>query len=139
MGIHSGRWDNVYKMGSGKRMGWRQKQAKYCDMRKRVLNERYSSTLSQAYLLPSLQNRHCADRVRFSEIYNRLLCETENMKVVYSPYINELFDRNFDEECERLNSIILNFKELEGWDENYVAPDYDKLHSQLNKERRMGQ
>ena len=139
MGIHSGRWDNVYKMGSGKRMGWRQKQAKYCDMRKRVLAETYEAALSQASHLTAIERRYSPDLARFSEIYNSLLCETENMKVVQSPYINELFNRNFDEECERLNSIIVSFRYWVGWDENYVAPDYDKLHSQLNKERRMGQ
>ena len=89
--------------------GWRQKQARYCDIRKRVLMDDY-----EVYVT-AWEGRYTNDKALFCRLYNILLVENENMKGVRSNYVNVAFSQMFEEDCERLNRIIFNFKEEEGW------------------------
>ena len=110
-------------MKQTKRSGWRQQQARHCDIRKRVLMDEYEEYVTA---WDGLTN----DKELFCRLYNILLSENENMKGVKSNYINVAFILKFEEDCQRLNRIIFNFKELEsrkidskvdkmfeGWDE----------------------
>ena len=98
--------------------GWRQKQARYCDIRKRVLMDDYEVYVTAWTVdLDSFlgAGRQTNDKELFCRLYNILLSENENMKGVRSNYVNVAFSQMFEEDCERLNRIIFNFKELEGW------------------------
>ncbi|HIJ51316.1 MAG TPA: hypothetical protein HPP54_09740 [Nitrospinae bacterium] len=91
-----------------KKRGWRQQQEYMCDLKKRLLRDKYQATYEEWF------GRFSNDKALFCRIYEIILEELENMKGVKSNYIRVAVMNKMAEDNARLDRIIDQFLKLEG-------------------------